>query len=61
MSQPEESREKTAKTDATMDRRQAPPGPKTDGGPIAAGENALENTAALNEARRRSESRQPRR
>jgi hypothetical protein len=55
MSQPEESREKTGKTDVTMDRRQAPSVPKGDGGPIAPGENAVENTETLNEARRRAE------
>jgi hypothetical protein len=56
MSQPEESRQKTGKTDATMDRRQAPSPPKADKGPVAPGENAVDNTAALNEASRRAES-----
>jgi hypothetical protein len=60
MSQPEESREKTGKTDATMDRQQAPAAPKADRGPVAPGENAVDNTAALNEARRRSEPQPPR-
>jgi hypothetical protein len=49
MSQPEESREKTGKTDATMDRQQAPSSPIGDGG------EAVDNTAALNEARRRTD------
>lgn len=53
MSQPEESREKTGKTDATIDRPPAPSGPMADGG------EAVDNTAALNEARRRTEQ-QPR-
>ncbi len=55
MSQPEESHEKTRKTDATMDRQQAPSPPRAKGGPTAPGENAIDNTAALNEARRRAE------
>jgi hypothetical protein len=46
MSQPEENREKTGKTDVTMNRRQAPSRPMADGG------EAVDNTAALNEARR---------
>lgn len=49
MSQPEENREKTGKTDATMNRRQAPSRPMADGG------EAVDNTAALDEARRRTE------
>ena len=49
MSQPEESREKTAKTDATMDRQQAPSDPMADAG------EAVDNTATLNEARRRTD------
>jgi hypothetical protein len=51
MSQPEENREKTGKTDATMNSRQAPSRPTADGG------EAVDNTAALNEARRRTEPR----
>ena len=55
MSQPEESREKTGKTDATMDRQQAPLEPMADAG------EAVDNTAALNEARRRTDRQAPRR
>jgi hypothetical protein len=55
MSQPEESREKTGKTDATMDRRQAPSASMADGG------EAVDNTAALNEARRRTDQQASRR
>jgi hypothetical protein len=51
MSQPEENREKTGKTDATMNRRQAPSRPIADEG------EAVDNIAALNEARRGTESR----
>jgi hypothetical protein len=54
MSQPEESREKTGKTDAELNRRQAPSKPMADGG------EAVDNTATLNEACERAES-QPRR
>ena len=49
MSQPEESREKTGKTDAELNRRQAPAEPVADGG------EAVDNTAALDAARRRTE------
>jgi hypothetical protein len=49
MSQPEESREKTGKTDDTMNRRQAPSDPMADAG------EAVDNTAALEEARQRVE------
>ena len=49
MSQPEESREKTGKTDDELNRRQAPSKPMADGG------EAVDNTAALNEARERIE------
>jgi hypothetical protein len=49
MSQPEESREKTGKTDDTMNRRRAPAEPMADGG------EAVDNTAALEDARRRAE------
>jgi hypothetical protein len=49
MSQPEENREKTGKTDSTMDRRQAPSGKAADRA------EAVDNDAALNEARARTE------
>jgi hypothetical protein len=55
MSQPEESREKTGKTDATIDRPPAPSAPMADGG------EAVDNTAVLNEARRRTDQRARRR
>ena len=54
MSQPEENREKTGKTDAELNRRQAPSKPMADGG------EAVDNTATLNEARERVEPRRRR-
>jgi hypothetical protein len=53
MSQPEESHEKTAKTDDTMNRRRAPAEPMADAG------EAVDNTAVLEEARRRAEPGRP--
>jgi hypothetical protein len=55
MTQPEESRQKTGKTDETIDDPPAPSAPMADGG------EAVDNTAALNEARRRSDQQAPRR
>jgi len=48
MSQPEENREKTGKTDSTMNRRQAPSGQAADRA------EAVDNAAVLNEARERT-------
>jgi hypothetical protein len=53
MSQPEENREKTGKTDSTMNQRQAP------SRPMAGGNEAVDNTAAANEARRGTAPRKP--
>jgi hypothetical protein len=49
MSQPEESREKTGKTDAELNRHQAPSRRPSGGG------EAVDNTATRNEAREQVE------
>lgn len=49
MSQPEENREKTGKTDSTMNRRQAPPLPMTNGGEV------VDDIAARHETEGRTE------